>query len=125
MKRAIAYKRADEIFLHASSMTTAGVWIISLPVLTCNLNDRARLSGYIAEALEGSKEGVSHPTSWKGLFDPVLELAGVKSWSAFAKPAKCVQIELESDQVRFTPTKNLGPKEGFQPIPRKTSVGLN
>src|ERR1019366_4670553 len=108
MKRAIAYQRRGQLFLHASSKTKAGVWILSPPVLTCSMEDTSRLAGCVAETLSGSNEGVPHPSSWKGLFDPVLRLAGVKSWKIFVNSAKCVEIELDAERVSFIPTKNLG-----------------
>jgi len=116
MKRATAYKREDRIFLHASSRTTAGVWILTAPVLAPDRDDRAHLGSAVLHALEGSQEGIEHPTSWKGIIDPVLQLAGVKSWDAFAKSARCVEIKFGTNRVSFLPTKNLGAKDGFEPL---------
>jgi hypothetical protein len=116
MRRATAYQRGDEIFLHASSKTTTGVWILSDPVMAADRNDLACLGRAIIKALEGSREGVEHPTTWKGIFNPILHLAGAKSWGAFAKSAKCVEIEFETNRVSFVPTKNLGARDGFEPL---------
>jgi hypothetical protein len=116
MKRATAYKRGDRILLHASSKTIDGVWVLTAPVLTEDRNNSVRLGKAVLDALDGSKEGIDHPTSWTGVFDPVLRLAGVKSWNAFTRSAKCVEIEFGTNQVTFVPTKNLGPKDGFEPL---------
>ena len=119
MKMATAYMRGERIFLHASCKTTVGVWILCRPVYALNQDDRGDLGSAILDALDGSQENVPHPTVWKGLFDPILQLAHVKSWNAFAKSAKCVEIEFGTNRVSFLPTRNLGPKDGFEPLESK------
>jgi len=118
MKKATSYLRGQRVFTHASSKTTAGVWILELPALVTDVADVATLGKQVAQALQASKEGVPHPVSWKGIFDPVLNLAGVKSWATFVKPARCVGIEWGADQVSFTSTENLGTDGGFNDISR-------
>jgi len=44
---------------------------------------------------------------------PLLDLAGAKTWSAFAKGAACLDVEEEGERISLVPTKNLEPKEGF------------
>ena len=122
MKKATAYKRDERIFLHASSRTVAGVWILTAPVLVVDQNDPVHLGQAILDVLRASHEGVEHPTSWMGLFDPVLKLAGTGSWGAFAKAAKCVEIEFGTNRISLIPTKNLGPRDGFEPLPAKTEM---
>jgi hypothetical protein len=94
----------------------AGVWILCRPVLMVDQNDSGKLGDAIFEVLGGSTENISHPTFWKGVFDPIIQMAGVKSWNAFSKSAKCVEIEFETNRVSFLPTRNLGPKDGFEPL---------
>jgi hypothetical protein len=119
MKMATAYKMGDRIFLHASCKTTAGVWILCRPVLAIDQGDLGNLGAAILHALDGSQENVPHPIVWKDLFNPILQLARVKSWTTFAKSAKCVEIEFGTNRVSFLPTKNLGPKDGFEPLESK------
>jgi hypothetical protein len=119
MRRAAAYKRGEQIFLHASCKTTAEVWIVCGPALVADQNDVASLGKAVLDALERSKENVPHPTQWKGIFDPLLRVAGVKSWNAFAKRAKGVEIEFGTNRISLIPTKNLGPKDGFDPLDAK------
>jgi hypothetical protein len=119
MKMATAYKRGKQIFLHASCKTTAGVWILCRPVLVVTQDEHGNLGNAILAALDGSQENVPHPVIWKGLFGPLLQLAKLKSWNSFAKSAKCVEIELETARVRFVPTRNLGPRAGFEPLESK------
>jgi len=119
MKLATAYMKDGRIFLHASCKTTAGVWILCRPVLVWDRSDSGSLGEMIFDVLDGSQENVPHPKQWKGGFDPVMQLAGVKSWSSFARSAKCVGIEFATNRVSFVPTKNLGARDGFEPIEAK------
>ena len=119
MKAATAYLRGEKIFLHSSSKTTAGVWVLSMPVVVVekgNLGDIGRL---ILDSLNASQDNVPHPKSWTNIFDPVLQLAGIKSWNAFAKSAKCVEIESDGERIFVIPTKNKGADDGFDPIKEK------
>lgn len=116
MKKATAYQREGKVFLHSLSKTTAGIWILSKPVLVQTSIDALSLGQSVLTVLNGSFEEVAHPTSWKGLFDPVLQQAGVKTLSAFMKKCKCVEIESDMSAVSFLPTKNLGSAGGFEPL---------
>jgi hypothetical protein len=117
MKMAISYRRGERTFLHGLARTTAGVWVLTNPVLAIEGDDSIQLGKAVRDALNGSKRDIEHPTSWKGIFDPVLRLAKVKSWSTFAKSAKCVEIVLEDDKISLFPTRNLGPRDGFVRLP--------
>lgn len=113
MKKATSYLRGQRVFTHASSKTTAGVWILELPVLVADAGDVETLGQQVAQALHASKEGDPHPVSWKGIFDPVLKLAGVKTWGTFVKTTRCVEVEGLPDHVSFISTDNLGSDGGF------------
>jgi hypothetical protein len=120
-RSASAYLRNGLIYLHSLSKTVNGVWVLSKPVIKVDfLNDTGRLSQAVNEVLEGSDTGIAHPTSWSGLFDPVLKISGVKSKKTFYKGAKVVLID-SSDliDINFTPTKFSNSSEGFQPIEDK------
>ena len=81
MQRAILYKRKDKYFIHASSKTTAGVWILQEPVYL--IENVGEIIKYIPKVLNESREGIQHPKNWSTLFNPVLEIAGVKSYQGF------------------------------------------
>lgn len=119
MKRATVYKRGESVIVHAMSKTTAGVWILTPPVACVSMADTVRLSQAVVSALNNSTEDVVHPTSWKGRFDPVLKLAGVKTFSAFIKTCRCLEVELDAGQITLIPTRNLGSSGGFEPIGMK------
>lgn len=116
MKRVVAYQRKAQVIIFAQSQTTAGVWIMDGAAYAADIGDVGQIGILIDQALEVSKVDVPHPTSWKGLFDPVLKLAGAKSWSTFVKSAKCVEVELDEDGIWLIPTRNLGADGGFDRI---------
>jgi hypothetical protein len=123
MKRATVYHRKSQFFVHASCRTTAGVWIFGLPfvALEQSCND-ASLGDAVCAALAGSRHGIPHPLTWTGLLTPLLDAAGVRTWNTFAKSASCVEIEEQDGHISVVPTRNLGPEEGFQPEPSRSSL---
>jgi hypothetical protein len=123
MRRATIYRRKKQFLVHTSSRTTAGVWILSQPcVAISDASDDREFGQAIRLALAGSKTDVPHPQTWKGLLDPLLVLAQVKTWNTFSKQASCVEVEQEDSRIIVIPTKNLGPEEGFQPDSSKQVV---
>ena len=126
MKAATIYERKGQLYVHSSSKTTAGVWVIDAPVLAADKGNAGEVGRAILECLAASREGVPHPTSFTNLFDPVLDLAGVKSFGTFVKSAKCVEVETSDDStVILIPTRNEGVDDGFAPLPNKTKAALD
>ncbi|MDH2240278.1 hypothetical protein N5K27_28695 [Pigmentiphaga sp. GD03639] len=126
MKAATIYERKDKLYFHSSSKTTAGVWVITAPVLAVDKENTGEVGRALRECLAASREGVSHPKSFTDLFHPVLELAGVKSFSTFVKSAKCIEVETSDDvTVTLIPTRNDGVDDGFAPLPYKTEATLS
>lgn len=124
MKKAVVYQRGENIYLHALSRTTAGVWVLSGPVFVLDLAEIFSIVDIFHSVISGSFDQVPHPVSWKGIFDPVLQKVGVKSLSAFMKNCKCVEVEVCAEEVVFVPTKNLGPSGGFQCLDSKVGPVL-
>ncbi|KZN34366.1 hypothetical protein N480_22445 [Pseudoalteromonas luteoviolacea S2607] len=117
MKRASAYYRKGKIFLHSSSKTEQGVWILSEPAVVLDYNECVNeLGEVLLDVLSKSKSGIRHPQNWSDLCSPVLKLTGVKSWRAFSKSAKCVEIDLIGENVELFPTINHGATEGFEAV---------
>ena len=125
MKRATAYIRSNTFVIHASSRTSDGVWILTEPCirLPTNCSDE-QLGNAVLSALGGPEDGVTPPSQWRGLLDPLLNAAGVKSWKTFAKSASCVEIEQNANSLVLIPTINLGPDEGYQASEQKTELSL-
>jgi hypothetical protein len=120
MKAASSYLKNGKIYIHPSSKTTAGVWILSEPVIVLDCKESSKnLGSAVIDALNSSKEQMPHPTTWKSIFDPILKLSGSKSWNNFVKSTRCVEIELDENIICFIPTLNQGEKEGFSQLSSK------
>lgn len=123
MKAATIYERNGKLYVHSSSKTTAGVWVINAPVVTARKENVGEIGRSIRACLAASREDVPHPKSFTNLFDPMLTLAGVKSFSTFVKSAKCVEVETVNDEtVMLIPTRNEGAEDGFTPLSNKTKT---
>ncbi|MFO0907107.1 MAG: contact-dependent growth inhibition system immunity protein [Isosphaeraceae bacterium] len=119
-KQAVAYSKDQVYYIHASSRTTAGMWIATPPFLKVAADgDVKALGDAILQALNASTDPVPQPTNWSGLIAPLLELAGVKSWGTFMRRAKCLEVGMDGEKLRLTPNRNLGSKEGFEASPSK------
>ena len=119
MKSASAFKRGDSWFFHADCKTTDGVWIETSPRIKHNVNVTSDVLGQaVIEVLNGSKEGVSHPplAELDEESTPLMELAGVKTWAAFARRASSVVISADDDWLTIEPWENAGTRMGFIPI---------
>lgn len=118
MKRATIYLRKGKYLIHASSRTIDGVWIVWQPTFALTEDESAEYLGRkIVAALDGSRSNVPHPSDWKSLSRPLLELGGVKSWATFCKSCVSAEVEEEGGRVAVVPTRNRGPKDGFEPDP--------
>ena len=118
MKSATVYKRGNALYFQSSSKTTAGVWIATAPFFKIEIDVTSSAKGEaILQALHASQEGVPHPTNWAGILTPLLELAGVKSWATFMKNATYVGLKSDGTQLKLIPYRNLGSKDGFEPVP--------
>lgn len=113
--KAGAYLRGNRIITHSVSVTVAGVGVDSQPVFELATDNVIGLGAAILEALQHSRSGVPHPAQaeWGQIGVPILKAAKVRSWRALARSAKYVHMRVEKDSVVFTPTRNLGPKDGF------------
>jgi hypothetical protein len=120
MRAATAYCLGDGWYFHSESRTTSGVWIATCPYLRVDRDAPNSEKGRaLIEALNKSQASVEHPSDWTGFFDPMLRLAGQRSWVSFAQDAACLGIEEQDGVIRILPKRNLGPKEGFEPIPEQ------
>lgn len=114
MKSATAYSRRGKIFIHSSSKTKDGVWVLSEPVISIgDVVDSIAVGASVRQCLNGARIGVDHPKSFSGLFSPVLKLAKARSYKEFAREAKCVEIVEDGGVIGFFPTENHGVDEGF------------
>jgi hypothetical protein len=70
----------------------------------------------IVQAIQASQQNIPHPLRFEGLFDPVLRLAGVKSWATFMKGTASVDVDDDGQWLTFEPSKNQGPRAGYTPL---------
>lgn len=125
MKSATVYERKEKLYIHSSSETTAGVWIMNAPVLCLSKSDIGALGSSIRRCLSASRGGIPHPETFTNIFKPVLDLAGVKSYASFVKSVKCLHIRaLDEETVTLVPTRNDGAKGGFAQLPNTIQVAL-
>lgn len=125
MKRATIYRRANGWFLHATSKTIDGLGVATPPEISLGVDASCdALGSAVVEALNGSRSAIPRPTvtELECGFKSMLELAGVKTWTAFARRACSVSVQADDDSEWLTiePWENAGPKNGFVPMPRVT-----
>jgi hypothetical protein len=117
MKGATVYAADGTFFLSPSSLTTAGVWVGTQPVLRLEAGSGpAALGKAVIRVLDASRSDVPHPTDWNALVQPILESAGARSWAAFMKKSRFVFLSFDGEELRLIPHRNLGAKEGYQAI---------
>lgn len=107
MKLASAFLRKKKIFIQGSSQTTAGVWIASSSVHLFNEDANTKeIGNAIIDVVNSSIQGIPHPkqAEWKNTQAPILNVAGVKTWSTFAKGTKAVGIIYEDGTVTMAPS---------------------
>jgi hypothetical protein len=116
MGAAAVYLGKGRFVVHAWSTTTDGVGIFWEPILALPeaSNDRD-LGLAIRAALDGSCVNVPHPgrREWAGFVKPLLKVAKEKSYKSFVTGLASIQVEEEQERVALTPSRNLGPKQGF------------
>ena len=114
MRKAVVYARQARLFVRTCSQTNTGLWIDDGPCVTLKLAGLVPedLGRKVAESLDRTRLGISHPTSWEHLSDPLLEAAGVRTMAKFERSSKCVNVEL-GDDLCLKPTRNLGARAGF------------
>lgn len=113
MRSVTVYKRANGWFLNPDARTVTGLWQSVPPFLMCALDSRPfELGNAVTRLLEESKQEMPHPAEIVAP-KPLLELAGVRSWSAFAKGASHVGVSADGDWITFDPSRNAGPRTGF------------
>lgn len=115
---AVAYRVWEKLIVGSLARTSMGVDLEVDPRSSTMTTPDADVALALGEALAGSGEVVPHPTQdqWKGKFLPFFQAAGVRSLKAFMADATNVEIKRSDGQLELMPYRNLGPKDGFEPI---------
>jgi hypothetical protein len=114
MQSASVYKRKDGWYLHADSRSN-GAWVATPPFLKLPLDAPLESLGEaVKTAIDASRGDVPFPTDWEPVFQPVLDLAGVKSWTTFARGAKYMGAMLKNSIFTFLPYRQ--DRGNFSPL---------
>ncbi|GLR47198.1 hypothetical protein [Sphingomonas astaxanthinifaciens] len=124
VKSAVAYRANGKVVIAPVIRTTSGIGLEVDPKSLGAAPDQESIAGTLAEALARSDRVVPQPSrdEWKGLFQPFLTATGVRSHKAFMDGAQRVSIRVLDHQLKLTPGRNLGSKEGFEPIPDQAQL---
>ena len=113
---ASVYRRKGKLLIASASQTPGrhGLWIEAGPHLMAEVDDpRPEIGEKVREALAASRRDEPYPDDPESIQVPLLQLAGVKSWSTFMRGASQCFVEQEDDGVRFIPSHRDG--GGFVP----------
>lgn len=108
--------RGDRIFVHPVFRATTGLSLTGSPVLVLNSSaSDAELGDAVADALARNKVNVPPPASpeqEKALLSPILQAAGLKSWTAFSKGALSLWVE-HDDELTVLPLKKTSSRGAY------------
>ena len=115
------YARSSKVFLHLMDRADTGLWIGSAQVRTFSEPVKAKEIGAAILELLPLSRAVPHPASWKGLnpAKPLLDAAGVRSWSTFMKGSSSGSVCSEDGKLAVERSENSGSK-GFTPLDSRT-----
>lgn len=90
--------------------------------------DTSEIGRAVLQALAGNREGIPHPATpddFDDLPQPVLEAAGVKTWTLFSRGALSLWIAEEDSTLVLIPTRKVGSKGTYLDVPdAQVTVGL-
>ena len=117
-RSAIAYFTNNRLIVAPVSRSVGGDALAGAPRWFGRSAKKAIVAQAIAEALAQSADGLPDPDEayWKGRFIPFQDAADVKNFKTFMRDARCVDIDASDDGVTLTPSTNLGPNNGFEPV---------
>ena len=115
-RSAVVYSVNERFVVASSPRTNAGIRLHVNPVALPIDAAPELIAQQLQLALQQSESTVPHlaQSEWKGSFDPFLRAAGVRSFRAFMASASLVEVDQNANRVTVTPTRNMGPKKGFE-----------
>jgi hypothetical protein len=112
IRMASIYRRQARDYVTASSRTRDGFWLEEGRVDVLD-SANAALTEAVRAALARSRDGIAAPKDWSSHVNRVVEVAGLKRFSAFAKGTALVSVQEASGQLRLIPHRNEGSREGY------------
>jgi hypothetical protein len=113
MRMASIYRRNGKDYVTASSRTRDGFWLEEGAVDVFDTGDSRALADSVRSALARSTQGVRPPRDWSSHVNRVVEAAGLKRYSAFARGTALVTVEEKDRLLRMIPHHNGGSREGY------------
>ena len=115
-RSAVVYLVNHHLVIGASRRTATGLQLEVEPRALQADSNAEEVAATLLSALDASEPTEVQPGDWKGVFDPFLRAAGVKSYKAFMSGARSVNVDEQDGAFLVSPNCNLGPSEGFEPI---------
>ena len=116
-RSAVVYLVNHHLIIGASRRTATGLQMEVEPRSMHVDAEAEEVAASLLAALEPSEVSAVRPTDWKSVFEPFLKAAGVRRFKAFMSTARSVNVDEQDGAFLVTPNRNLGPREGFEPIP--------
>lgn len=118
-RKATVYKRGDRLIVNREDTTTEGIPLSTDDVIV--LDDTASdatLGTAIVSVLSRARSGIKpvKPSDSHVRLEPLLEAAGVRSWTTFVRGLREASVFEDGGTILFRPSVNLGPKEGLEGI---------
>lgn len=122
-QNACIYQKRGEFIIHSLSQTISGLLIATEPFIVLPIDTpHFKLKESIYIALNSSKIGIAHPTDWGKKQKEFLKNIKEKSLKTLHIDTKYCEITLQDNIITIYPTENLGPDNGFSPLPEKEII---
>jgi len=116
-KLAAVYKRKDCLYMRSKSCSSVGIIIeTGYPIVEPHDAPPEYLGKDILKLLQQSEWNIPHPADPNSVAKPLLEAAGVKSWSTFQRGVLYCGVISDESVLKFRPYENKG-RGGFVPMP--------
>ena len=118
LKSASVYLRKAQFYVHPLAGSSGGDPALFMEPVTVleGTADAAKLGDAVLRALQLSHHHASWPIDWKGLSDPLLRAAGVKSESTFMKGSRHVRVNLDADTITVITTTSKIATDAASPL---------
>lgn len=113
--------RGAEVFVTPWSLIPSGLWKVnpSVEVLPAEV-PAVQLGTAVLAALDQSEAGLNDPD--ENTLSVLLRAAGVRSWAEYVRGLAAVSINRRGSLVKIVPQRNLGAREGLEPLTDATET---
>ncbi|WCM27403.1 hypothetical protein NDN01_00230 [Sphingomonas sp. QA11] len=108
------------------SETDQGISVAHAPFIAVKDSEIESLGTAIQQCLLASQVRMRQPSNLRNLLSPLLSQAGLKSYTAFARMAKLIEVSTsDNSNISFMPTRNGGSREGYCDLTEKMLTSTN